>query len=54
MVTFNEDGTAVRLGATPSNDKAKDIEPDYAKASKSKRVFELVHYRVLFEKSQGK
>jgi len=27
------DGTAVRLGATPSNDKAKDIEPEYITVS---------------------
>lgn len=27
------DGTVVRLGATPSNDKAKDIEPEYVTVS---------------------
>ena len=32
-LTNATDGTAVRLGATPSNDKAKDIEPEYITVS---------------------
>jgi len=32
-LTDANDGTAVRLGATPSNDQAKDIEPEYITVS---------------------
>lgn len=32
-LTNATDGTAVRLGSTPSNDKAKDIEPEYITVS---------------------
>lgn len=32
-LTASSDGTAVRLGATPSNDQAKDIEPEYITVS---------------------
>lgn len=32
-LTNANDGTAVRLGGTPSNDKAKDLEPEYVTVS---------------------
>jgi len=33
MFTDAQDGTAVRLGDTPSNDQAKDLEPEYVTVS---------------------